>query len=94
MDAHLRRAREKIRRASDRADGEVQQNLLSLDEGLEELTEGGKTEGTGEPADEAERFKHIEEKLRGLIDETDDETKTVLRDARDELDAYRQRDLA
>lgn len=95
MPNHLRRAREKIRQASDAADGEVRSNLQSLDEGLGELTEGGKTEGSGDPDDEADRFKQIEEKLRGLIDETDDETERVLQDARDELDAYRRRrDLA
>ncbi|WP_458210464.1 DUF7553 family protein [Haladaptatus sp. NG-SE-30] len=94
MTDHLQGARENIRLASDTADGEVQTNLNSLDEGLGDLTEEGKT-STGEPADEADRFEELEEKLRGLIDETDGETETALQDARDELDAYRrERDLA
>ncbi|WP_433631918.1 DUF7553 family protein [Halomicrococcus sp. NG-SE-24] len=95
MTNHLRRAREEIQRASERADGEVRENLLSLDEGLDELTEGGKTEGPDESKDRGERFEHVEEKLLGLMDETDAETETALRNARNELDAYRRdQDLA
>lgn len=95
MTNHLRRAREEIQRASERADGEVRENLLSVDEGLRELTEGGKTEAPVESTDSGERFEHVEEKLRGLMDETDDETEAALRNARNELDAYRRdQDLA
>ena len=92
---HLRRARDEIQQASERADGEVRENLRSLDEGLAELTEDGKRGALNELADSADRFEHIEEKLRGLTDETDDGTEAALQNARDELDAYRrEQDLA
>ena len=90
MANHLRRAREAIQRASDHADGETQENLLSLDEGLGELTGGDKT-GDADLDDEADRFTQIEEKLQGLIDETDGQTEQAVRDARDELDEYRRK---
>jgi chromosome segregation ATPase len=89
--AHLERAREKIQQASERADGEVREQLLSIDEGLEELVDGDKT-GSGEPEDQADRFREVEEKLRGLQDTADDEAETQLRNARDELDAYRRKE--
>ena len=78
MTDHLERAREEIHRASDRAESEIQENLRSIDEGLQELTEEGGTEA----ANAAERFEHVEEKLRALIDRTEDETKTAVQDAR------------
>lgn len=89
MDTHLRRVRENVQRASEDADGETRENLLSIDEALVALTE--QTEGSADPDDEADRFEEVEEKLQGLIGETDDETEARLREARDELDAYRQR---
>lgn len=92
--SHLERAREEIQRASDHADGEVQEQLHSVDEGLGELTNGDKT-GNGEPEDEADRFNELEEKLRGLMDESEGEFEESLRNARDELDMYRRKeDLA
>lgn len=93
MATHLQRAREYVQRASEAADGETRENLLSIDEALGALTE--QTQGSSDPDDEATRFEEVEEKLQGLLDETDDETEATIREARDELDAYRQqRDLS
>ena len=93
MTGHLRRTREQIQRASESADGETRENLLSLDEALGSLIE--QTTETGDPADAADRFEEVEEKLRGLLDEVDGETEATLREARDHLDSYRrERDLS
>jgi len=89
MTDHLQRTRAEIDRATEHVDGEVQDNLQSIDEGLQKLTADGDT-GAKFAADEAERFEHVEEKLRGLMDQTDGTAERALQDARDELDAFRR----
>lgn len=89
MTDHLERARERIRTASESADGETRENLLSLDEGIGSLLEQA-DEGASREA-EADRFEEVEDKLRGLLDETDEATAATLREAEEHLDAYRQR---
>lgn len=94
MTDHLQRTREEIHRATEHVDGEVQDNLQSIDEALQKLTADGDT-GAKFADDEAERFEHVEEKLRGLMDQTDGAAERALQDARDELDAFRrEHDLA
>ena len=88
MTDHLERARENVQIASESADGETRENLLSLDEALGALLE--QTGGAESPDDEGDRFEEVEEKLQGLRDETDDETEATLRRAEDHLDEYRQ----
>ena len=88
MTDHLERARGSIQRASESVDGETRENLLSLDEALGSLIE--QTGEDGGPADETERFEEVAEKLEGLLDESDGETEATLREARDQLDAYRR----
>lgn len=88
MTDHLERARESVRTASESADGETRENPLSLDEALGALLE--QTGGAENPDDEEDRFEEVEEKLRGLRDETDDETEATLRRAEDHLDEYRR----
>jgi len=94
MADHLQRTREEIHRATEHVDGEVQDNLQSIDEGLQQLSAGEET-AAKVPDDEAERFEHVEEKLRRLMDQTGGEAERALQDARNELDAYRrEHDLA
>ncbi|WP_224447793.1 DUF7553 family protein [Haloprofundus salilacus] len=82
-------ARAEIRRASEDADGEAREQLLSLDEGLTELA-GDKVENDGPPKEN--RVKQVEEKIVGLANELDDDHRAQdrLETARDYLDQYRQ----
>ncbi|WP_327054032.1 DUF7553 family protein [Halomicrococcus gelatinilyticus] len=95
MADHLQRTRKEIHRATEHVDGEVQDNLQSIDEELQKLAQGSNT-GAEFADDEAERFEHVEEKLSGPMDQVDGgEAERALQDARDELDAFRrEHDLA
>lgn len=86
MTTDVARAREELDRASDAADGEVQRQLNSIDEGLMELTEGDKVEGEGGPR--PERLGELEAKLDGLSAETENrELASHIENALDHLDA-------
>lgn len=104
MTDRLERAREDVQRAAETADDAVvHKQLLSIDEGLEEMThssaedvsptdreeEGGavKTEGD---VPHGEKLQQIEAKLAELGDDADGRTRELIRDARDQLDGYRR----
>lgn len=104
MDDRLRRAREDVQRAAEVTDDAVvHEQLLSIDEGLEEMThssmedvsssdsreEGGavKTEGD-EP--HGDKLEQVEAKLAGLGDDANDQARELIRAARDRLDEYRR----
>lgn len=92
--SHLDQARTEIQQASEHAESDVRENLLSIDDGLQELAGGDKT-AESDLENEEGRFTEIEEKLRGLMEETSEEVEDRLQNARDELDAYRrEQDLA
>lgn len=104
MTDRLQRAREAVQRAAELTDdATVQEQLHSVDEGLEEMThsseedvsdtdreeEGGavKTEGDVPRGDE---LQQVEAKLAGLGDEAEGRARSLIRDARDQLDGYRR----
>lgn len=83
-------ARQSIQQASETADeSDVQEQLKSLDEGMMELTDEGKTKES-DPAVEVDRLEEIEEKLVGLLEKTDGATNTQIEEARDAIDIFRQ----
>ena len=86
MPTAIERARDAVRRASDAADGEVQEQLNSVEEALAELTAG-----SVDAPDHPDRVAELERKLDGLAGEkSDDEAVSdAVTDARDHLDAYR-----
>ena len=70
MTLDVSAARKEIQSASEAADGEIQRQLNSLDEGLMELAEGDKmTKAEADP----DRIAELEEKLAGLSAETDNQ---------------------
>lgn len=86
MTTDVAAAREELERASDAADGEIQRQLNSIEEGLMELTEGDKVEGEG--GVHPERVAELEDKLTGLSAELDDQTIVRhIESALDHLDA-------
>ena len=104
MTDRLERAREDVQRAAETTDDAVvHKQLLSIDEGLEEMThsakedvsatdeqeEGGavKTEG-GDP--HGDKLQQVEAKLAELADEADGQAHSLIQDARDRLDGYRR----
>ena len=86
MPTDIERAREAVRRASDAADGETQEQLNSVEESLAELT-AGSVDADHHP----DRLAELERKLDGLVAEkADDEAvRDAVADARDHLDAAR-----
>ena len=82
----VERARDAVRRASDAADGEVQEQLNSIEESLAEFTAG-----SVDAPDHPDRVAEIERKLDALAEEkVEDETLAdAITDARDHLDAVR-----
>lgn len=86
MNAQADRIRETLQRAADSGDGNVQEQLRSLDEGFMEIVEGEKTKDTP-PHDD--RLAELEEKLAGLIQETDGETRRLIREAETLIGDYR-----
>ena len=85
MPTDIERARDAVRRASDAADGEVQEQLNSVEESLAELTAG-----SVDAPDHPDRVAELERKLDGLAAEKgDDAVADAVADARDHLDAYR-----
>ena len=86
MPTDIERARDAVRRASDAADGEVQEQLNSVEEALAELTAG-----SVDAADHPDRVAELERKLDGLAGEKSDDEAVAdaVADARDHLDAYR-----
>ncbi|XVH30390.1 DUF7553 family protein [Haloferacaceae archaeon DSL9] len=89
MAQHIESAREAIQRAGDSAEANVREQLLHVDEGLMELTEGDKTPSEAPPG--GNNLEEIEAKLVGLADETEDAAaRERLEAARDHLDAHRR----
>lgn len=86
MPTDIERAREAVRRASDAADGGVQEQLNSVEESLAELT-AGSVDATDHP----DRVAELERKLDGLVAEKveDEPVADAVADARNHLDAYR-----
>lgn len=90
LHEQLKAARQAVQQASDTADDrEVQEQLASIDEGLEELSGDDKTQPS-DPAAEGDRLQELEEKLAGLLDETDGATEQEVQEARDAIDTFRQ----
>lgn len=104
MTDRLERTREDVQRAAEATDDAVvHKQLLSIDEGLEEMThsaaedvsptddeeEGGavKTEGD---VPHGEKLQQVEAKLAELGDDADGRAREHIQDARDHLDDYRQ----
>lgn len=104
MAERLERAREDVQHAADVTDDAVvHKQLLSIDEGLEEMThsakedvsptdrreEGGavKTEGD---VPHGEKLEQLEAKLAGLSDDADGQAREFIQAARDRLDDYRR----
>lgn len=104
MADQIDQAREDVQRAAEVTDDAVvQKQLLSIDEGLEEMThsaqedvsgtdrqeEGGavKTEGDDPHGNQ---LQEVEAKLAELGDETDEQARSLIQDARDQLDGYRR----
>lgn len=104
MTGRLQRAREDVQRAAELTDNTVvHKQLLSIDEGLEEMThsakedvsptdrqeEGGavKTEGD---VPHGEKLRQVEAKLAGLSADADGRARELIHAARDRLDDYRQ----
>ncbi len=86
MPTDIERARDAVRRASDAADGEVQEQLNSIEESLAELTAG-----SVDAPDHPDRVAELERKLDALAEEKaeDEALADAVTDARDRLDAYR-----
>lgn len=84
----LDRAHESLRAAEESASNQVREQLLSIEEGLDELVGGDKTEDGAGP--HPDRIEEIEEKLTGLESETDGATQDRIEDARDHLLTYRR----
>lgn len=84
----LDRARESLRAAEESASNQVREQLLSIEEGLDELVGGDKTEDGAGP--HPDRIEEIEEKLTGLESETEGATQDRIEDARDHLLTYRR----
>ena len=87
MTDELQTARREIQAAADSAEGTVNEQLASIDEGVMELGGGDKTEDAHVHAD---RLAELETKLRDLEAKTDGETErhignatAALRDARE-----------
>lgn len=87
-DDDLAAARTEIQNAARHAEGDARTNLLSVDEGLMELTEGDKVEAEHEHR--SDRFAELERKLDGLITELDGAAKTHTQTATDHLGSYRR----
>jgi DNA repair ATPase RecN len=90
MTTDVASAREALHQASDAADGEIQQHINSIDEGLMELAEGDKmTEADADP----DRVAELEEKLSALSAEVDDQAiVSHIGNALDHLDAAEELD--
>lgn len=84
---HLDRARENVRKASERAAGPVHTQLNSIDEGVFEEEADASTSGATGP--KIDRIAEVTEKIEGLEAEVaDDETREYLVDARHHLREY------
>lgn len=90
LHEQLKAARQAVQQASETADDrDVQEQLKSIDEALEELTGEEKTRES-DPAEEGDRLQEVEEKLVGLLDRTDGATEQEIQEARDAIDTFRQ----
>ena len=88
MTDHIQQARQSVQQAADEAEANAREQLLHVDEGLQELESGGKTDQTVADPDTLET---VESKLVGLVDQVDDpEAGEHLQAARDELDLHRR----
>lgn len=103
MADRIERAREDVRRASDLTDDAVREQLRSIDEGLKEMTQSAsEAEGERDRSDvyshtttegdvpHGEKLQQVEEKLAALSDEADGQARSLIQDARNRLDEYRQ----
>ena len=89
MADELANARVAVQRASEDSDNAtVREQLDSIDRGLMELSE---SESTLDNEPHGDRLEEVEEKIVGLMDETDGSAHTRLGDARDSIDANRRR---
>lgn len=84
----LERAREELRRASDAADRPIQEQLDSIQEGIFEELDGGRTQDEPEP--KVDRIAELLEKLEGLSEEASGETTRRIDRARDHCLAYQR----
>jgi len=66
---HLERAREELRRASERATGTTHEQLNSIEEGILGESEGDRTRA--EPGPKVDRIAELTDKLGGLEREAD-----------------------
>lgn len=83
-------AREAVQRASDTTEKtDVRDQLQSIDEGMADLTDTDDPEEFSESI-ETDRVEQIEEKIDGLVEETDDETGRELEEARDAIEVFRE----
>lgn len=104
MTDRLERAREDVQRASDLTDDDsVREQLQSIDVGLKEMTHSqsedvsdtDRSEEDGDVTTEGDvpggdELQQVEAKLAALADEADGRPRELIRDARDQLDAYRR----
>lgn len=87
MADELERTRDELQAAAESADRDVMEQLESIDEGLQEIVGGDKTQD--EPA-HADRLAELEEKLDGLRGETDGDTERRVTNAASLIGAYRE----
>lgn len=84
MNESFRISYEERQVASDRVtDGDLRANLRSIDEGIVEITEGDTTPDGTTPNED--RVEELEEKLEGLQDQVDGETRSLLESASDQM---------
>lgn len=91
MAGQLAEVRREVQEAAETADAEIREPLLSVDEGLMEMTEGDKTEGgdTGNAPIHPDRLAEIEREIEDLELETDGETERHLEAALESIDDVR-----
>lgn len=87
MTDEIARAREEIERAGDEAESNVREPLMSLSEGLMEITGGDKTQDT-QPHDD--RLREVEHQLGELEDEAEGSPRERIRRAKTLIEDYRQ----
>lgn len=86
MDPNLQRAAEELELASRTAGRAVQEQVHSIRQGLVEEDEGDSTRE--EPGPKVDRVAEVSEKLEGLEDEADGETREHVAQARSYVRAY------
>lgn len=87
MTDRIERARTELERASETAKAHVREQLQSIEEGLDELVGGDKTE---ESRPHGDRLRELAEKLDGLGREAEGETRAHIEEARTLIDSYQE----